>query len=117
MPVSGKRLTPFGVPSSPALPKGVAPNEIWGFDSATGKPKDWLLRYSVAFWNLTLKGLKPGEYELRVRTVDLWARTYHPRRVVFETGWRKLATHKVELVVLGTRGRPHVAVDRIVIRR
>jgi hypothetical protein len=53
----------------------------------------------------------------RVRTVDLRAGTYHPRRVLFETRWRALATHKVELVVLGTNGRPVVAVDRIVIRR
>jgi len=40
-----------------------------------------------------------------------------PRRVLFKTRWRSSGTHKVELVVLGTKGRPHVAVDRIVIRR
>ena len=53
----------------------------------------------------------------RVGVVDLRAGSFHPRRVLFEKRWRSLATHKVELVVLGTKGRPHVAVDRVVIRR
>jgi hypothetical protein len=52
------------------LPKGISPKELWGFDAQTGKPKDWPLRYSVASWTLVLKDLKPGSYELRVRTVD-----------------------------------------------
>ena len=53
------------------LPAGISPKEIWGFDPQTGKPKDWPLRYSVANWTVTLKDLKPGTYELRVRTADL----------------------------------------------
>src|SRR5262249_32159373 len=53
------------------LPKGIGSNELWGFDPQTGKPKDWPLRYTVARWTLTLNDLKPGDYELRVRTVDL----------------------------------------------
>jgi hypothetical protein len=52
------------------LPKGVSSKELWGFDPDTGKPKEWPLRYTVVFWHLTLKNLKPGTYELRVRTVD-----------------------------------------------
>jgi hypothetical protein len=51
-------------------PKGVSSKELWGFDPQTGKPKDWPLRYLAARWSLTLKDLKPGTYELRVRTVD-----------------------------------------------
>jgi len=53
------------------LPAGVSPKELWGFDAQTGKPKDWPLRYTVANWTVTLKDVKPGAYELRVRTVDL----------------------------------------------
>jgi DMSO/TMAO reductase YedYZ molybdopterin-dependent catalytic subunit len=53
------------------LPAGVSSKELWGFDPQTGKPKDWPLRYTVATWTVTLKDVKPGEYELRVRTVDL----------------------------------------------
>jgi DMSO/TMAO reductase YedYZ molybdopterin-dependent catalytic subunit len=53
------------------LPKGVSSKELWGFDPQTGKPKEWPLRYTVANWTITLGDLKPGSYELRVRTVDL----------------------------------------------
>jgi hypothetical protein len=53
----------------------------------------------------------------RVGTADLRAGSFHPRRVLFEKRWRSRGTHKVELIVLGTRGRPHVTVDRVVIRR
>jgi len=53
------------------LPAGISPKEIWGFDPQTGKPKSWPLRYSVATWTVTLKDVQPGDYELRVRTVDL----------------------------------------------
>jgi DMSO/TMAO reductase YedYZ molybdopterin-dependent catalytic subunit len=53
------------------LPDGVMPKEVWGFDPQTGKPKDWPLRFSVAPWSVTLRDLKPGAWEVRVRTVDL----------------------------------------------
>jgi DMSO/TMAO reductase YedYZ molybdopterin-dependent catalytic subunit len=53
------------------LPDGISSKELWGFDPQTGKPKEWPMRYTVVNWTLTLKDLKPGAYELRVRTVDL----------------------------------------------
>ncbi|MBY0523265.1 MAG: molybdopterin-dependent oxidoreductase [Gemmataceae bacterium] len=52
------------------LPDGVMPKDVWGFN-AEGKPKDWPMRYSIAQWSVTLKDLKAGAYEFRVRTVDL----------------------------------------------
>src|SRR5262249_43832207 len=48
---------------------GVLPRDVWGL-GPDGKPREWPLRYSVAPWSVTLKDLKPGGYELRVRTVD-----------------------------------------------
>lgn len=51
------------------LPDGVLPKDVWGFNEQ-GKPREWPLRYSIAHWSVTLQGLKPGGYELRVRTVD-----------------------------------------------
>jgi len=51
------------------LPDGVMPKDVWGFN-ADGKPAEWPLRYSIAHWSMTLKDLKAGAYELRVRTVD-----------------------------------------------
>jgi DMSO/TMAO reductase YedYZ molybdopterin-dependent catalytic subunit len=53
------------------LPEGVMPHDVWGFDRATGKPKEWPLRFSLAPWSVELKGLRPGAYEFRARTVDL----------------------------------------------
>jgi DMSO/TMAO reductase YedYZ molybdopterin-dependent catalytic subunit len=52
------------------LPEGIQAKEIWGFD-ATGRPKQWPLRFSIATWNVTLKNLQPGAYEFRVRSIDL----------------------------------------------
>ena len=54
-----------------ALPKGVRPTDVWGFDAATGKPKDWPMRYSIATWSADLGKLSPGMYEFRARAVDL----------------------------------------------
>jgi DMSO/TMAO reductase YedYZ molybdopterin-dependent catalytic subunit len=53
-----------------SLPQGVMPKDVWGFD-ATGKPKEWPMRFSVAPWSVVLKGLEAGAYEFRVRSVDL----------------------------------------------
>jgi DMSO/TMAO reductase YedYZ molybdopterin-dependent catalytic subunit len=53
------------------LPEGLSSKEIWGFHPQTGKPKDWPIRFSTASWSATLKDLKPGAYEFRVRTLDL----------------------------------------------
>jgi DMSO/TMAO reductase YedYZ molybdopterin-dependent catalytic subunit len=52
-----------------SLPKDVHPSSVWGF-GADGRPKQWPMRYSVVLWSASLKGLKPGGYEFRVRTVD-----------------------------------------------
>jgi hypothetical protein len=53
-----------------ALPEGVMPKDVWGFDPATGRPKEWPMRYSTALWSVRIDGLKAGAYEFRARTVD-----------------------------------------------
>ena len=53
------------------LPAGVAAREVLGFDRNTGRPMTWPLRYSMVGFSTTLRGLKPGKYEVRARTVDL----------------------------------------------
>ncbi len=60
---------------SRVLPDGISPREVLGFDPRTGQPATWPLRYSMVSWFITLKDLKPGSYEVRVRAVDLngWA--------------------------------------------
>jgi DMSO/TMAO reductase YedYZ molybdopterin-dependent catalytic subunit len=52
------------------LSAGIPAKEIWGFD-ATGRPKQWPLRFSIVTWNVTLNNLPPGAYEFRVRSIDL----------------------------------------------
>jgi DMSO/TMAO reductase YedYZ molybdopterin-dependent catalytic subunit len=54
-----------------ALPAGVGPGDVWGFDAATGRPRDWPMRYSVATWSAALGKLAAGMYEFRARAVDL----------------------------------------------
>jgi DMSO/TMAO reductase YedYZ molybdopterin-dependent catalytic subunit len=67
---------PCRIESPPAdwggnLPRDVMPADVWGFDPATGRPRDWPMRFSLARWTVTLSGLKAGAYEFRVRSVDL----------------------------------------------
>jgi DMSO/TMAO reductase YedYZ molybdopterin-dependent catalytic subunit len=62
-------VDPFPNDWKDQLPGGVLPKDIWGFNEQ-GRPKEWPLRFSLAPWRLTLEGLKPGTYELRVRTID-----------------------------------------------
>jgi DMSO/TMAO reductase YedYZ molybdopterin-dependent catalytic subunit len=53
------------------LPAGVRPGEVWGFDPNTGRPREWPMRFGWALWSATLRGLGPGNYEFRARTVDM----------------------------------------------
>lgn len=52
----------------------------------------------------------------RVAVVDLRASRFQPRATVFEWAWPRRGVHWVELRVVGTRGRPVVAIDRVIIR-
>ena len=47
------------------LPDGTGPHELLGFDSKTGEPKSWPTRYGMASWQVVLRDLEPGEYEIR----------------------------------------------------
>jgi hypothetical protein len=51
------------------LPDGLLPKDVSGFTS-DGKSKEWPLRFSIAHWTVLLTSVKPGKYELRIRTVD-----------------------------------------------
>lgn len=52
------------------LPAGVSTKQVLGFDSKTGEPASWPLRYGMASYNAVVRDLPPGRYELRARTVD-----------------------------------------------
>lgn len=80
-----------------SLPGGVLPADVWGFDAATGRPREWPLRFSLARWSVTLKGLKAGAYEFRVRTVDLNGYAQPEPRLNQQTG-RNAVQYKTLLV-------------------
>ncbi len=68
------------------------------------------------------KGPKQGKAEVwmdgsKVATVDLYASTNLPRKVVFSKAWSSSGSHTIAIKVLGTSGRPRVDVDAFVILR
>jgi DMSO/TMAO reductase YedYZ molybdopterin-dependent catalytic subunit len=53
------------------LPEGRLPGTPLMFDAATGAPRHWPLRYTVAYWSAVVTGVAPGRYALRCRSIDL----------------------------------------------
>jgi hypothetical protein len=53
------------------LPRGVKPQNLLGFNKVSGKPVTWPPRYGMCSYMAVLKGLKPGHYEVRARSVDM----------------------------------------------
>lgn len=55
-----------------------------------------------------------GQY---VRTVDLLRSSFLARASLFSKGWSEPGEHTIRIVVVGTKGRPMVAIDEFVITR
>jgi hypothetical protein len=51
-----------------------------------------------------------------VKTVDTYAATFDPSRVLFSTSYTTQKPRTLKVVVLGTRGHPMVAIDAFVVR-
>jgi hypothetical protein len=52
------------------LPDGKLPDVPLQFDPATGRPRQWPLRYTIAHWAVLAPPLAAGKYDLRCRTID-----------------------------------------------
>jgi DMSO/TMAO reductase YedYZ molybdopterin-dependent catalytic subunit len=52
------------------LPEGRLPETPLFFDPATGMPRQWPLRYTIAYWSAVAEGVSPGRYALRCRSID-----------------------------------------------
>jgi DMSO/TMAO reductase YedYZ molybdopterin-dependent catalytic subunit len=52
------------------LPDGKLPPVPRQIDPATGKPLQWPMRHTIAHWATLLRIERPGEYDLRCRTID-----------------------------------------------
>lgn len=50
-----------------------------------------------------------------VKTVNLYRRTFDARATLFRTGWKAAGEHTLTIVVVGTKGRPMVAIDDFVV--
>jgi hypothetical protein len=50
-----------------------------------------------------------------VKTVNLYRRTFDPRATLFRTGWKAAREHTLTIEVVGTKGRPMVAIDDFVV--
>ena len=51
-----------------------------------------------------------------VKTVNTWARSFRPARVLFQKSWSTVGTHRITIVTLGTRRHPTVAIDAFLVR-
>ena len=52
------------------LPDGRLPALPLQFEANTGRPREWPMRDTIAFWRTQLTALPPGSYDLRCRTID-----------------------------------------------
>ena len=52
-----------------------------------------------------------------VTTVNTWASTFGPSRVLFTRSWPIVGTHRISIVANGTAGHPTVALDAFLVRR
>ena len=52
------------------LPDGKLPDVPLQFDPATGQPRQWPLRYTIAHWAVLAPSLAAGKYDVRCRTID-----------------------------------------------
>jgi hypothetical protein len=50
-----------------------------------------------------------------IKTVNLYRRSFDARSTLFRTGWKSAGKHSITIVVVGTKGRPMVAIDDFVV--
>jgi len=79
------------------LAGGKLPANASQFDSQTGKPLQWPMRYTIVHWAALLPALPSGSYDLCCRTIDLNSIAQPMPRPLLRTG--VTAIHHVTLVV------------------
>lgn len=80
------------------LPKGIDPRRVLAFDPKQGGPLSWPPRYGMCSYHATLKGLKPGRYEVRARSVDLNGFAQPEPRPLQKTGKNGIQMRRFEVV-------------------
>lgn len=79
------------------LPPGVRPHDLLGFDRTTGRPAAWPMKYSVAPFTATVRGLAAGRYEFRARAVDLNGFAQPEPRPLQKTGKNAIQVRRFEV--------------------
>lgn len=82
---------------SSVLPEDVEPKQLLGFNSTSGQPLEWPLRYSMNSWSLVLNELVTGKYEIRVRAVDKNGFAQPEPRPNLKTGKNAVELQKFEV--------------------
>lgn len=83
---------------SSLLPGGVQPRDILGFDRRTGEPTSWPTRYGMCSYEAVIRGLEPGRYEVRARSVDLNGLAQPEPRPAAKTGRNAIQVREFEVV-------------------
>jgi Oxidoreductase molybdopterin binding domain len=78
------------------LKEGKLPLPMRWFDSATGRPEHWPMRYTLAHWSSQLQ-LDAGKYVLRCRTIDSNGLAQPMPRPFMKSG--RNAIHQISLTV------------------
>lgn len=68
------------------------------FDVESGKPREWPLRYTLCRWAGEIKNLKPGQYTLRCRAVDLAGNAQPMPRPYSKSGRVGIAKESITIV-------------------
>ena len=82
---------------SHVFPANVASSEVWGFDTLSGKPKEWPLRYGMTGWTANIGLLPRGTYEIRARAVDLNGFAQPEPRADRQTGLNPVQVRRFEV--------------------
>jgi len=92
------RMDPPPSDWSHVFPSDVKVSEVWGFDSRTGKPRDWPLRYGMTGWTAYVGLLPRGKYEFRARAVDLNGFAQPEPRPNPQTGLNPVEVRRFEVI-------------------
>ncbi len=85
------------------IPDGKLPSAPGQIDPATGKPLQWPMRHTIVHWATLLKIDRPGEYDLRCRTIDANGIAQPMPRPFPKSG--NNAIHAVKIVVESPRAK------------
>ena len=80
------------------LPAGTDRKTVLGFNRETGKASSWPLRYGMISFYTVLRGLRPGRYEIRVRSIDQNGFAQPEPRSIQKSGKNEISTRRLTIL-------------------